>query len=134
MISWKMFSKKLFFGTIEDTKRSNSKDVNLQEDIESDFDPFEYLFNENEEDDKNEEEYLSALPGSLSDLSNIYKPEDYDSSGCPTVPIAFSGMTGRQGNVMCVYANFIALQWKLGFKYFLPQYMNHHTEKDITKP
>ena len=69
-----------------------------------------------------------------ADLSNIYKPDDYDSSGCPIVPMAFSGMTGRLGNVMCTYSNFIALKWKLGFKYFLPQYMNHHTEKDITKP
>ena len=27
---------------------------------------------------------------------NIYFPSHYSPSGCPTVPIAFSGMTGRQ--------------------------------------
>ena len=27
---------------------------------------------------------------------NIYFPSHYSASGCPTVPIAFSGMTGRQ--------------------------------------
>ena len=117
-----MFSEKLIFGTNDDTEQSISTDVNLQEDIENDFDPFEYIFSENkdEEEDKNEEEYLTALPGSVSDISNIYKLEDYDSSGCPTVPIAFSGMMGRLGNVMCVYSNFITLQWKLEFKYFFP--------------
>jgi len=74
------------------------------------------------------------VQGDHEDIDNIYKPEEYDSSGCPIVPIAFSGMMGRLGNVMCVYSNFIAIQWKLGFKYFLPKYMNHHTAKDITKP
>ena len=38
MIYWKMFSKKLFFGTVEETAQANSKDVNFQEDVESDFD------------------------------------------------------------------------------------------------
>ena len=66
--------------------------------------------------------------------SDLDKPEDYDSSGCPVVPFAFSGMTGRLGNVMSTYINFIALQWKLGYKYFLPKYMNHHTWADPTKP
>ena len=27
---------------------------------------------------------------------NIYFPSHYSASGCPTVPLAFSGMTGRQ--------------------------------------
>ena len=27
---------------------------------------------------------------------NIYFPSHYSESGCPTVPLAFSGMTGRQ--------------------------------------
>ena len=27
---------------------------------------------------------------------NIYFPSHYSPSGCPTVPLAFSGMTGRQ--------------------------------------
>ena len=66
-----------------------------------------------------------------TDLDN---PEEYDSYGCPVVPFAFSGMTGRLGNVMSTYINFIALQWKLGYKYFLPKYMNHHSWADLTKP
>ena len=28
--------------------------------------------------------------------TNIYFPSHYSPSGCPTVPLAFSGMTGRQ--------------------------------------
>lgn len=66
-----------------------------------------------------------------ADLDN---PEEYDSGGCPVVPFAFSGMTGRLGNTMSTYVNFIALQWKLGYKYFLPKYMNHHTWADPAKP
>ena len=27
--------------------------------------------------------------------ANIYFPSDYSPSGCPTVPLVFSGMTGR---------------------------------------
>ena len=65
---------------------------------------------------------------------NLDNPEEYDSSGCPVVPFAFSGMTGRLGNAMSTYVNFIALQWKLGYKYFLPQYMNHHSWADPAKP
>ena len=38
-------------------------------------------------------------------------------------------MTGQLGNVMSTYANMIAIQWRLGFKYFLPRYMNHHTNQ-----
>ena len=65
---------------------------------------------------------------------NLDNPEEYDSFGCPVVPFAFSGMTGRLGNSMSTYVNFIALQWKLGYKYFLPQYMNHHSWADPAKP
>ena len=66
-------------------------------------------------------------------LSNIYHPHHYDKSGCPVVPIAYSEMTGRLGNVMSTYANFIAIQRKLGLKYFLPKYINH-LKKNLTKP
>ena len=55
---------------------------------------------------------------------NIDIPEDYDADGCPIVPISFSGMTGRLGNIISTYVNFIALQYKLGYKYHLPLYMN----------
>ena len=57
-----------------------------------------------------------------SDLVNLPIPEDYDQRGCPRVPISFSGMTGRLGNIICTYVNFIALEYKLGYKYHLPQY------------
>ena len=56
------------------------------------------------------------------ELINIPSPADYDEAGCPRVPIAFSGMTGRLGNMISTYVNFIALQWKLGYRYHLPQH------------
>ena len=46
----------------------------------------------------------------------------YDSAGCPVAPVAFSGMTGRLGNIITTYVHFIALQYRLGFQYFLPLY------------
>ena len=46
----------------------------------------------------------------------------YDSAGCPVSPVAFSGMTGRLGNIITTYVHFIALQYRLGFQYFLPLY------------
>jgi len=66
--------------------------------------------------------------------TNLCGEEHYDAAGCPVVPLVFSGMTGQLGNVMSTYANMIAIQWRLGFKYFLPRYMNHHTNQDLTKP
>ena len=63
-------------------------------------------------------QYVSVSPG----LINIPSPADYDEAGCPRVPIAFSGMTGRLGNMVSTYVNFIALQWKLGYRYHLPQH------------
>ena len=27
---------------------------------------------------------------------NIYWPDDYDNTGCPTVPLVFSGVAGRE--------------------------------------
>jgi len=60
-------------------------------------------------------------------------PEDYDHKGCPIVPIAFSGMTGRLGNIISTYVNFIALQYKVGYKYHLPLYMNMEPV-NLTRP
>ena len=51
---------------------------------------------EDESDIESQEEAEAAV-----DISNIYKLDAYDSSGCPTVPMAFSGMMVRLGNVMC---------------------------------
>jgi len=106
-----MLLKEATFGPVKKTELSDRKDEEASED-----------------------DTLSSLPGSQSDISNIYAPDEYDASGCPIVPMAFVEMVGRLGNMMCTYSNMIAMQWKLGFKYFLPKYMNYHTEKDITKP
>ena len=64
---------------------------------------------------------------------NLGAPSDYDSRGCPLVPVAFSGMTGRLGNIISTYANFIALEYRLGHKYHLPLYMNFDPV-NLTKP
>ena len=64
---------------------------------------------------------------------NLPSPEDYDQRGCPRVPISFSGMTGRLGNVISTYVNFIALQYKLGYRYHLPQRSNVWEECCDTK-
>ena len=42
-------------------------------------------------------------------------------------------MTGRLGNIISTYVNFIALQYKLGYKYHLPLYMNFDPA-NLTKP
>ena len=136
MIYWKILSKKVLYESISDKITTEDFEIEKVEEIkeeheDEDVPTEEEIFNEEK---SSKEDILGSNPGSESDIYNIYKPEEYDSYGCPIVPIAFSGMTGRLGNVMCVYSNFIALQWKLGFKYFLPKYMNHHTNKDITKP
>jgi len=57
---------------------------------------------------------------------NIFHPSHYTHFGCPTLPIAFAGMTGRLGNIISNYANFIALQWTKGYKYFLPRHLYGH--------
>jgi len=134
IIYWKILTRKVLFEPISDKINTEEFEIKNEEEFKE-----EYEREPNKEEIYNEEESktvdnLESNPGSESDMYNIYKPDEYDSSGCPIVPIAFSGMMGRLGNVMCVYSNFIALQWKLGFKYFLPKYMNHHTDKDITKP
>ena len=64
---------------------------------------------------------------------NLGTPGDYDSRGCPLVPVAFSGMTGRLGNIISTYANFIALEYRIGHKYHLPLYMNFDPV-NLTKP
>ena len=53
-------------------------------------------------------------------------PDQYDLRGCPApgVATAYSGMTGRLGNIMSTYANLLALQYRLGYKSYLPLYMN----------
>ena len=42
-------------------------------------------------------------------------------------------MTGRLGNIISTYANFIALEYRLGHKYHLPLYMNF-APVNLTKP
>ena len=69
-----------------------------------------------------------------TELINIPSPGDYDEAGCPRVPISFSGMTGRLGNIISTYVNFIALQWKLGYKYHLPQHSDSSPDAWLTKP
>ena len=69
-----------------------------------------------------------------AELVNIPCPGDYDEAGCPRVPISFSGMTGRLGNMISTYVNFIALQWKLGYKYHLPQHSDSSAEGWLSKP
>ena len=64
---------------------------------------------------------------------NLVMAGDYDSRGCPLLPVAFSGMTGRLGNIISTYANFIALEYRLGHKYHLPLYMNFDPV-NLTKP
>ena len=68
------------------------------------------------------------------ELINIPSPADYDEAGCPRVPISFSAMTGRLGNIISTYVNFIALQWKLGYKYHLPQHSDSSPDAWYTKP
>ena len=68
------------------------------------------------------------------ELINIPSPADYDETGCPRVPISFSAMTGRLGNIISTYVNFIALQWKLGYKYHLPQHSDSSPDAWYTKP
>ena len=65
---------------------------------------------------------------------NLPVPDDYDKRGCPRVPISFSGMTGRLGNMISTYVNMIALQYKVGHKYHLPQYSNTYSPYNVTKP
>ena len=72
-------------------------------------------------------------PEESQDLINLPSPGDYDHRGCPRVPISFSGMTGRLGNVISTYVNFIALQYKLGYRYHLPQRSNVWEECCDTK-
>ena len=67
------------------------------------------------------------------ELFNIVSPADYDQSGCPRVPISFSAMTGRLGNIISTYVNFIALEWKLGYKYPLPQHTDSSPDAWLTK-
>ena len=74
-----------------------------------------------------------------ADDDTLVNPDEYDDEGCPTVPTSFSGMTGRLGNIMSTYVNFIGLQYKLGYKYYLPLYMNYDPHNDtnaygLTKP
>ena len=79
----------------------------------------------------------TVLPVPVSpeeELINIPSPGDYDEAGYPRVPISFSGMTGRLGNIISTYVNFIALQWKLGYKYHLPQHTDSSPEAWLTKP
>ena len=59
---------------------------------------------------------LEARLGPVEVSTNIFQPSDYDPSGCPAVPVSFSAMTGRLGNMVSTYTNFIALQWRLGYK------------------
>ena len=74
-----------------------------------------------------------VVPESL-ELINMPCPADYDEAGCPRVPISFSAMTGRLGNIISTYVNFIALQWKLGYKYHLPQHTDSSPDAWLTKP
>ena len=76
---------------------------------------------------------LPEEPEVSPELINIVSPADYDESGCPRVPISFSGMTGRLGNIISTYVNFIALEWKLGYKYHLPQYSDTSPDAWLTK-
>ena len=76
---------------------------------------------------------LPEEPEVSPELINIPSPADYDESGCPRVPISFSGMTGRLGNIISTYVNFIALQWKLGYKYHLPQHSDSSPDAWLTK-
>ena len=62
--------------------------------------------------------------GDIYDETSNLIPNYYDERGCPKVPISFSGMTGRLGNIMSTYVNFIALEYKLGYKYHLPLFIN----------
>ena len=73
-------------------------------------------------------------PEESRELINLPSPGDYDHRGCPRVPISFSGMTGRLGNLISTYVNFIALQYKLGYKFHLP--LNSESSEDawVTKP
>ena len=66
-------------------------------------------------------------------LINLPSPGDYDERGCPRVPISFSGMTGRLGNIISTYVNFIALEYKLGYKYHLPQRSASTEDAWVTK-
>ena len=59
---------------------------------------------------------LEVRPGPVEEPANMFQPWDYDASGCPAVPVSFSAMTGRLGNMISTYTNFIALQWRLGYK------------------
>ena len=67
---------------------------------------------------------------------SLVTPDHYDSRGCPLVPVSFSGMTGRLGNIISTYVNFIALEYRLGYKYHLPLYMNFEPAPalNLTKP
>ena len=76
---------------------------------------------------------LPEEPEVSPELINIPSPADYDESGCPRVPISFSGMTGRLGNIISTYVNFIALEWKLGYKYHLPQHTDSSPDAWLTK-
>ena len=67
-------------------------------------------------------------------MINLPSPGDYDHRGCPRVPISFSGMTGRLGNLISTYVNLIALQYKLGYKFHLPLYSESSEDAWITKP
>ena len=73
---------------LEEVKRELEKLKKIKE--EKEFNGVEYLkevedMKEMEEDMKDRKEVEA----------NIYFPSDYSPSGCPTVPLVFSGMTGR---------------------------------------
>ena len=73
-------------------------------------------------------------PEESQELINLPSPGDYDHRGCPRVPISFSGMTGRLGNLISTYVNLIALQYKLGYKFHLPLYSESSEDAWVTKP
>ena len=66
---------------------------------------------------------FSKLEGDIYDEDSNLVPNYYDENGCPIVPISYSGMTGRLGNIISTYVNFIALEYKLGYKYHLPRFI-----------
>ena len=42
------------------------------------------------------------------------------SDGCPKSPISTFDPVGRLGNIFSSYANYIAIQWQLGYRLYLP--------------
>jgi hypothetical protein len=43
-----------------------------------------------------------------------------NSDGCPKTPISTFDPVGRLGNTFSSYANYIAIQWQLGYRLYLP--------------